>query len=376
MDKHLHIICLNVPYPVDYGGVFDLFYKLPALQQQGVKIHLHCFEYGRGEQPELNKYCESVHYYKRKTGFSGLSIPYPYLVSSRNNELLSNKLIEDDYPILMEGLHCTYLLNDKRFNHRHCFVRLHNVEHIYYRQLSQNTTSAFKKLYFYCESKALRSYEKKIAAKATFWSVTEKDAEVYKNLGCENIQFLPLFLPHWQIKNPEGNGSFCLYHGDLSIAENEKAATWLMNHVFNDLPIPFVIAGKNPSRRLTRLFHNKHTTCLIANPDNKEMQDLISKAHINIIPSFNATGIKLKLINALFNGRHCVVNKQTVEGTNLEKTCHIATDVNTFKTIIHQLYRRPFSHDDLNTRHQLLDKMFNNERNAKQMVKWIWGSSI
>jgi hypothetical protein len=51
MTRHLHIICLNVPFPVDYGGVFDLFYKLPALHDQGVKIHLHCFEYGRGEQP-------------------------------------------------------------------------------------------------------------------------------------------------------------------------------------------------------------------------------------------------------------------------------------------------------------------------------------
>ncbi len=373
MNKHLHIICLNVPYPTDYGGVFDLFYKLLALQQQGIKIHLHCFQYGRPEQSVLNQYCESVDYFKRKTGIYGLSIKYPYIVSSRNNKLLLNKLNEDDYPILMEGVHCTYLLNDKRFQQRRCFVRLHNVEHIYYRHLYQNTTLLFKKAYFYRESKLLMQYEKKIAKKATFWSVTKKDAETYKELGYENIQFLPLFLPPWKIKTIEGNGSFCLYQGDLSVAENEKAATWLMNNVFNDIQIPFVVAGKNPSSRLNRLFYNKHTTCLIANPDENEMQDLISKAHINIIPSFNSTGIKLKLINALFNGRHCVVNKQTVEGTNLEKACHIATDANTFTSTINQLYAQPFSQDDLNIRHQLLDNMFNNEINAKQMVKWIWG---
>ena len=50
-EKHLHIVCLDVPYPVDYGGVFDLFYKIKALSEAGVKIHLHCFEYGRGQQP-------------------------------------------------------------------------------------------------------------------------------------------------------------------------------------------------------------------------------------------------------------------------------------------------------------------------------------
>src|SRR5436190_4283124 len=92
LDKHLHIISLNVPYPVDYGGVYDLFYKLPALKQQGIKIHLHCFEYGRGEQPALNEYCEKVYYYKRLSGLSGLSLHLPYIVASRKNEKLLQRL--------------------------------------------------------------------------------------------------------------------------------------------------------------------------------------------------------------------------------------------------------------------------------------------
>lgn len=373
MNKLLHIICLNVPYPVDYGGVFDLFYKLPALQQQGVKIHLHCFQYGRGEQPELNQYCESVSYYKRETGLYGLSFKYPYIVSSRSSKALLNRLNGDDYPILMEGVHCTHLLNDKRFKHRRCFVRLHNVEHIYYNHLYQNTTSLLKKIYFCWESKALLRYEKCIAKKAVFWSVTEKDAEIYKKLGCEKVEFLPLFLPDWKVNAVKGSGSFCLYQGDLSIAENEKAVMWLTRHVFNDLQIPFVIAGKNPSRHIFKLLNNKNTTCLIANPDEDEMQDLIAKAHIIIIPSYNSTGIKLKLINALFNGRHCIVNKQTVEGTSLEKFCHIADDSNAFKSKIIQLYGRPFSSEETLVRHQILGNMFNNDANARQVVKWIWG---
>ena len=155
MDKHLHIISLNVPYPVDYGGVFDLYYKLPALYQQGIKIHLHCFDYGRGEQPVLNRYCEAVHYYPRKVGLKAISLRYPYIVSSRINNELLNRLLQDDYPILMEGIHCTYLLNDKRFTNRKCFVRLHNVEYIYYRHLYLNSSSLYKKLYYLFESKLL-----------------------------------------------------------------------------------------------------------------------------------------------------------------------------------------------------------------------------
>ena len=95
MDKHLHIINFTVPYPADYGGVIDLFWKLPALQAQGVKIHLHCFDYGRGKQTELNKYCTSVNYYERSSGLKGFNLNLPYIVSSRKNETLFNNLLKE-----------------------------------------------------------------------------------------------------------------------------------------------------------------------------------------------------------------------------------------------------------------------------------------
>lgn len=283
-----------------------------------------------------------------------------------------NKLTEDNYPILMEGVHCTYLLNDTRFKHRNCFVRLHNVEHIYYRHLFDFSSSPFKKFYFFMESRLLKQYEKRIAEKAAFFSVTEKDASIYAKLGSRNIHFLPLFLPAWKVNTGEGKGSFCLYHGDLSVVENEKAVTWLLKAVFGDLSIPFVIAGKDPSEKLANLVHTKNSTCLIANPGEKEMQDLISKAHINIIPSFNTTGIKLKLLNALFNGRHCLVNEETVKGTGLESACYIASTADEFRTAITELYDKQFDQDEIALRHELLDNLFDNEKNAKKLIEYIW----
>ena len=375
MEKHLHIICLDVPYPVDYGGVFDLFYKLPALQQQGVKIHLHCFEYGRGQQPELNKYCESVHYYPRRKGMEGFSFSLPYIVSSRINDELLNRLLEDNHPILMEGTHCTYLLTDKRFEGRKCYVRLHNAEHIYYRHLAANEHSFAKKLYFLWESFQLKKYEKAIARKAAFWSVATQDAEIFKKLGGQNVQaeFLPLFLPPWQVSCEEGIGTYCLYQGNLSVSENVQAAKWLIKNVFNDINIPFVIAGKNPPDDLKDTAEKYPNICVVADPNETEMQDMISKAQIHIIPSFNATGIKLKLINALYNGRHCVVNEAAVEGSGLETACHIAANADAFKSIIYQLYRRPFGEEEIELRKHLLEKMFDNEGNAEKVVEWIWG---
>ena len=61
----MHIISFDIPYPADYGGVVDVFYKLKALAECGTKIIFHCYEYGRQHSDELNKYCEEVNYYPR-----------------------------------------------------------------------------------------------------------------------------------------------------------------------------------------------------------------------------------------------------------------------------------------------------------------------
>lgn len=164
------------------------------------------------------------------------------------------------------------------------------------------------------------------------------------------------------------------YHGDLSVDANDKAATWLLKNVFHKLKIPFVIAGKNPSEKLMALAHEQGHTCLVANPSEKEMQDMIAKAHVHVIPSFTTTGMKTKLVNALFRGRHCVVNEATVAGSGLEAACHIGTNANAFSEIIAQLYHQPFGEEEIKLRKRLLEPMFNNEVNARKQVNWIWGT--
>ena len=35
MEKHINIIALNIPFPANYGGVIDIYYKLYALSRCG-----------------------------------------------------------------------------------------------------------------------------------------------------------------------------------------------------------------------------------------------------------------------------------------------------------------------------------------------------
>ena len=204
-------------------------------------------------------------------------------------------------------------------------------------------------------------------------ALAEQDVEKYKSeFHAENIACLPVFIPSNEVSSRPGNGCYCLYHGNLSVAENEKAALWLLEKVFDDLAFPLVIAGKKPSSRLEKATDQHPHACLVADPSEEEMQDMVGKAQIHVIPSFNCTGIKLKLLNALFNGRHCLVNEEAIHQTGLEKVCHVGADAAAFKEIISEIYERPFSMDDIMCRKEVLMGQFDNSRNAEKLIQWIW----
>jgi len=240
---------------------------------------------------------------------------------------------------------------------RKIVVRMHNEESVYYKELARSAKGFFKKLYFYNESRLLKKYNYNLPADCMYVCVSQNDIRVLKNdYSLPNVEFLPTF-PAWQrVTGEEGVGNLCLYHGNLSVPENEEAALWLVCKVFTKVRVPFVIAGKKPSKRLQKVAHLCQHTCLVADPSETEMNDLIRKAHINVLPCFNKriTGIRLKLLHALFQGRHCVVNDPMVAGTGLEPTCHIGTNANAFASIITQLSHQPFVIEEIRLRKQLL----------------------
>lgn len=367
------MVCLDVPYPPDYGGVFDLFYKIKTLHELGIKIHLHCFEYGRGEQPELNKYCAEVHYYQREKLVQGIPLRLPYIVSSRINPALIKNLLKDNYPVLLEGIHCTYYLYHGDLNHRKALVRLHNVEYEYYSQLSKSTNNFYKKIYYTLESRLLKKYENSIARKGKFITVNEKDKLTYQKVfAAKDVDFLPVFLPFNQVKSKLGSGSFCLYHGNLSVAENEKATIWLLENTVKHLTnFNFIIAGKNPSEVLKNESAKYKNVRLIKNPSQIEMEELIKNAHIHLLPSFNSTGIKIKLLNALFNGRFVITNKASLEGTGLENLCSIEETHSGYIKRIKELFLIELDENEVNKRKLILENLYDNEKNGKRLIEML-----
>ncbi len=368
--KHLHIISFDVPYPANYGGVIDVYYKIKALHELGIKIHLHCFEYGRTPQKKLNEICESVNYYHRKTNKSLLFNGIPYIVLSRTDDLLLEALKKDKYPILMEGLHSTFYLDHPELKDRVKIVRTHNVEHDYYQSLAKVEQNIFKRYYFYNEANKLQKYESVLNQATAIATISENDTEYFSS-KYKNVTCIPAFHPNEMVDIKNGVGKYAFYHGNLAVGENNEAALFLVNDVFNDLNIPLIIAGSKPSKELAKAVNANPKIKLLSGISTEEIYKLLNEAQVNILPTFQSTGIKLKLLAALFHGRHCIVNTPMVERTGLESLCIIADEPAAMKAALNKVIKVEVTDSEIQKRKLILEATFSNQRNAELLHRLL-----
>lgn len=302
-----------MPFPPDYGGVIDVFNRIKHLKKIGYSIILHCFEYhdrtNKQNIDELKKYCKEVHIYHRKKSLFLLFNKLPFIVVSRRHDELLKNLLKNDFPILFEGVHTTAFISHTGLKHRIKILRTHNIEYDYYANLAKSTNHIFKKWYYKSESKKLKRYEPSILQLAQkVLAISEADKQFFEKLNPETLVLLPSIDTEKNIKPVSVDEKFILFHGNLSVNENEKAALFLIDQVFSKISIPVVIAGKQPSKQLQKAIKPFSNIRLIASPDDETMQKLIVSAHIHVLYSFQGTGIKLKLLNVLQNGKFCVAN--------------------------------------------------------------------
>lgn len=372
MDKHLHIVCHTIPDPPAHGGLTDLYYKIIALNKEGVKIHLHCFTRGDEKAKTLEPLCVSINYYRRKK--YNLSFRLPYIVSSRANNQLIKSLNRDTYPILLEGIHCTYPLWKQALKERTIIIRLHNIEHLYYSRLAKLEKNLLKRLYFSLEAASLARYTRLLFSTNGHWlTVSERDAAwLNQQPGmCGKVDFVPVFNPYFHAKIQMGRGAYCLYHGNLSINENEAAALWLIHHVFNQLNIPFIIAGSNPSSKLLSEIKKYPHIKIIPNPSDDEITHLISDAHIHVLPSFNETGVKLKVLHALFAGRFVLTNTAAITDLALAALCINAGNADEYISRIQDLIHIDFTQELISHRAEVLQQHYNNSANARRIITYL-----
>lgn len=371
LQPHLHIVSFDVPYPPDYGGVAAVLHKIKSLHKEGVKIILHCFNYGRGEAPQLEAFCQEVIYYKRNTGLKGLRFLKPYIVSSRINKTLINNLNKDNAPIIFEGTHTTGIIPFLHNKQRKIVVRLHNIEASYYKTLSFYEPKFLNKLYYKVEAFLLKKYENKLfkSQNLCFYAINNDEAIYLKTIYPQiKVQFLPPF-NGWELGvYKKDRGLYCLYHGNLSVAENIATVEYVLKNIVAKSKRNFVFAGKNPPAILVKKIHSYPNACIIESPDWYEMDELIQNAQICIIPSLGSHGVKLKLLHSLYLSKHCIVTQNVIAGTLLDGACVVTNTDAAMITEIDAHMEIPFLEQDWEHRREILARNYNNKVNAQKII--------
>lgn len=348
---HLHVICFDQPYPPAYGGAVEMYYKLRALHEAGHRLILHIFLYNNAErQEETERLAEKTYYYQRQTGIRPNLSLKPYIVNSRNDRQLLYNLCLDNYPILFEGLHTTFFLAHPRLAGRMKIVRTHNIEHTFYFYLAKNKPLAWQALFFMIESVKLKYYEKILRHADRILAISQADRdELAARYPDRNVRLLNCFfdctLPETSESGnkPFDGKKYILYHANLAVSENNRAAMYIVKNIAAEMPgHHFVIAGRKPSEELAALCYKQTNVTLLADPQHQQLQDMIRHAHINLMLTFQPTGIKLKLLTTLAKSYgHCIANRYMLHGNSLGSLCRQADTQQEIVSAISQLMEQP-----------------------------------
>lgn len=368
--KHIQIVSFAVPYPPDYGGAIDVYYKIKALTALGLKVHLHTFEYPPYLRSEaLEDICESVQYYSRKFPWKWF-LGTPYIITSRNNKLLIENILKLKYPVILEGLHTSFLIPELAENNIPFIVRMHNVEWKYYDLLAGAETSWLKRIYFKLEAKFLKNYEKILSEAPLLATIADKDTSYYQSLVPKSqvFQVHPFHGMEFSVK--AGKGNYALFHGNLAINENKNAADFLAHKVFNNNIIELIIAGKDA----IPVNSDKSTIKWVNHPSDTAMKQLQQDAQVHLIPNTQPTGMKLKWVHALHSARFIIVHPDILSKSIPDAGIYVAENEKDWSEILQQICNKECTEDMLLTRKNWIANHFNNQKNAILLLQYLFQS--
>ena len=124
-NKELHIVSLNIPFPANYGGAIDIYYKIKELSKLGIKS-----TYTVSNTVETKLKTEFImlicSILSQKKQMERSFSKTPFIVKSRKSNKLLENLSRVEAPILFEGLHTCYYLNHPKLKQKQ-FVRAHTT---------------------------------------------------------------------------------------------------------------------------------------------------------------------------------------------------------------------------------------------------------
>lgn len=368
-SKILHIVSFDNPYPPNYGGRIDVFYKIKALKALGCRITLHCFlKKGEILHDELLKHVEMVHTYPFQHRWYHFFSLKPYSVLCRKNNLLLKRLKTGNETVLFEGLKSSYGFESLRTL---CFLRLHNKEDDYYYGLFKSEPHFLKKLINWTEALKYKVYQRKISRFDAVFALSKTETKWVAAHNKKEI-YLPVFHGNEKVEIPLSKGKYVMYHGDLTSPDNFKTVLFLIE-VFNELPdYPLLIAGNLTEADFkSKIKPQKAQVKYHQIQSFNDLKSLLQKAQIHISWSFQQSGTKLKALNALMNSKFNIINPNVIDDEQLHRICMVCHSKEELKEAVINLYTQKFTIENLQERIKIMQIRYSDKRNARLLMETL-----
>jgi glycosyltransferase involved in cell wall biosynthesis len=367
LEPRVLICAFDTPYPVDYGGVYDVHSRAVYLRASGYAVDVICLVRDEGRIAEFQRRMESepgrpyaraffVRYRPRYLRVLGRD---PFAALVRDVELddatgQALRVTRYDF-VVVEHLKMARFARRLRavVSDAPFYLRAHNDEYEFHQQLAASTRSVAKRLYLRLEALKYRDFQRAEFSGPLFsrvFFIGERDYAEYRQQVRGRAVLLPIFCDLPTPVSVERRGGVrdidFLYVGNLDSGDNVQALMMALAFVkslaLTDVNV--MVCGKFSQPAMEASFAGALKAvypCEVCfNVDRSTLDAVYARAKCFLNFSANIGGVKTKLVEALSSGLLVVSNREGVLGSSLEQASLLASDLTSDRV------RRLLSDDD------------------------------
>lgn len=208
----------------------------------------------------------------------------------------------------------------------------HNCEYLIWKRYAVIEKNVLKKMALLNQAYRIKKYEQEICEQASVILAAPNDTDELVKIGADRSKFLETYhLGDDSLLNEpdldyDKTELALLYIGTLSWEANIDGLLWFHDKVWQSIQqkhpgIKLYIVGKHPDKRLTEIAAKDKQILLTGFVE--DVEPYFQKCRVFITPLRFGSGIKVKVVNALYRGIPCVTTSIGIEGLKTQDGIHI-----------------------------------------------------
>ena len=242
------------------------------------------------------------------------------------------KLVASSYCVLFIDSYLMFSYLPENFR-GYVILHEHNNEFLLWDRYAKLEVNILKKILIFLEAKRIKEYLKKAFNIVNAVLAAPNDIQSFEEFGNVKAVFYPTFhlgdeslfeLPDIEFEKTE---KALLFIGTLSWEPNMDGLCWFIKKVWISLKkrqpcLKFYIVGHNPPKRLKRLCKGNKDIIICGYVEKLEYY--YANSRIFVAPIRFGSGMKVKIINAMYRGIPVITTSIGAEGINVKDMIHIS----------------------------------------------------